>query len=254
VETTRAADLVQQEAAALAALLTPEALAAPVPGCPGWRLVDLARHTGGVHRWATSALSTPPGGDPGDEPAGPDDDTAVRDWFARGAESLVAALRSTPAPQPCWTFAAAEAPATAAFWARRQVLETALHRWDAETALAAAGLGAEPDPATWLAADVAAAGVAEVVEVVAPRQVRLGRTPALPGTVALRGDDAPEVLLGPAGSAGGRPDAVVTGPSAALLLLLWRRTPLDRELTAGRLRLAGDRTTAERVLGAALTP
>ena len=254
METTRAADLVQREATALAALLAPGALQAHVPGCPGWRLVDLARHTGGVHRWATAALVTPPDGDPGGEPAGPDDDTAVREWFARGAESLAAALRSTPASQPCWTFAAPEAPATAAFWARRQAMETALHRWDAETALAAAGLGAEPDPATWLAADVAAEGVAEVAEVVAPRQVRLGRTPPLPGTVSLQDADGGAVLLGAPGPAGGSPDAAVVGPFPVLLLLLWRRTSLERELASARLRLTGDRATAEQVLAAALTP
>jgi len=253
VETTRAADLVQTEAAAVAALLAPPALDAPVPGCPGWSLADLARHTGGVHRWATAALATPPDGDPGDEPTGPDDD-AVRAWFAEGAAALAAALRSAPPSRPCWTFAVPEAPATAAFWARRQVLETALHRWDAESALASAGLGAAPDPAAWLAADVADDGVAEVAEVVAPRQVRLGRAPALPGAVSLQDDDGHGVLLGAGMRPGGGADAVVTGPSPVLLLLLWRRTSLEHELAADRLRLTGDRSTAEQVLALALTP
>jgi len=265
---TRAADLVEQEAAALAALLAPGTLDAQVPGCPGWGLVDLVRHTGGVHRWATAALATAPDGDPGGEPTGPDDGAAVRSWFLDGARALAAALRATSPTQPCWTFAAPEAPATAAFWARRQVLETALHRWDAEAAVAAAGLGAAPDPAAWLAAEVAADGVREVAEVVAPRQVRLGRTPVLPGVVSLQDADGRGALLGSTGPAGqtgqtgqtepaeaaGRADAVVTGPSPALLLLLWRRTSLEHELDAGRRRLTGDRTTAERVLAAALTP
>ena len=254
MQTTRAADLVEQEATALAALLAPGSLDAQVPGCPGWRLVDLARHTGGVHRWATAALATPPGGDPGDEPPGPDDGAAVRPWFLDGAGALAAALRSTSPAQLCWTFAAPEAPATAAFWARRQVLETALHRWDAETAVAAAGLGAAPDPARWLAADVAAAGVAEVAEVMAPRQVRLGRTPELPAALSLQDDDGRGVLLGGSVRPGGGGGAVVLGPSPVLLLLLWRRTSLDRELAAGRLRLSGDREVAEGVLAAALTP
>lgn len=254
METTRAADRILTEAAALAALLTPLALDAPVPGCPGWSLADLARHTGGVHRWATAALAAPPDGDPGDEPTGPDDDAAVRAWFTEGAAALAAALRSVPPTRPCWTFAAPEATATAAFWARRQVLETALHRWDAESAVAAAGLGSPLDPATWVAADVAADGVAEVAEVMAPRQVRLRRTPALTGTVSLQDDDGRAVLLGAEARSGGGADAVVAGPSPVLLLLLWRRTSLDGELGAARLRLSGDRAAAERVLGAALTP
>lgn len=245
----RAADLVEREAAALAALLEPRALDAGVPGCPGWRLVDLARHTGGVHRWATAALAAPPDGDPGDEHSGPDADDAVRAWFAEGAAALAAALRATPPTRPCWTFAVPEAPATAAFWGRRQVLETALHRWDGESALAASGLGAAPDPAAWLEDGVAADGVAEVAGVMAPRQVRLGRTPELPGALALQSPSGRSVL-----GRGSEPVAELTGPAPALLLLLWRRTTLEAELSSGRLVLAGSRDAAEQLLSGALTP
>lgn len=251
---TRAADLVQREAGVLASLLGVGVLDAPVPGCPGWSLVDLARHTGGVHRWATAALTTPPGGDPGGEPTGPGGDEAVRRWFADGAEALAGALRSTAADAPCWTFATPEAPATTAFWARRQVLETALHRWDAEVAVAAAGLRAAPDPGTWLEDDVAAAGLAEVADVLLPRQVRLGRTPAPTTSVALEHGAGRATLLGFPGGAGGPADAVVVGPSPVLLLLLWRRTTLAQEVDAGRLAVRGDRRAAEHVLSSPLTP
>ena len=41
--------------------------AALVPTCPEWRLRDLVRHVGGVHRWATGFVSgagvQPPDGD-----------------------------------------------------------------------------------------------------------------------------------------------------------------------------------------------
>ncbi|MEU9007352.1 maleylpyruvate isomerase N-terminal domain-containing protein, partial [Streptomyces sp. NPDC048551] len=30
---------------------------APVPTCPGWRVSDLLRHTGAVHRWATGFVA-----------------------------------------------------------------------------------------------------------------------------------------------------------------------------------------------------
>lgn len=246
---TRAAGLVEREAGRLAAALRPEALAVVVPGCPGWTVADLARHTGGVHRWARAALGTAPDGSPGEEPSGPQDDDAVPAWFAEGAAALVAALASVSPAAPCWTFAAVEAPATAAFWARRQVHETALHRWDAESALAAAGLGAALDPATWLEEDVAADGVAEVAGVMLPRQVRLGRTPALPGALALESASGRCVLGG-----GAEPVAEISGPAPALLLLLWRRTALVEELDSGRLALAGSREAAERLLSGALTP
>lgn len=248
---TRAAALVEREAGRLAAALRPEALAVVVPGCPGWTLADLARHTGGVHRWATAALGTAPDGSPGDEPAGPQDDDAVPAWFADGAQELVAALASTSPAAPCWTFAAHEAPATASFWARRQVHETALHRWDAECAVAGAGLAAAPDPATWVEEDVAADGVAEVADVMAPRQVRLGRTSALPGALALESRTG-RSLLG--GADAPQPVAELAGPAPALLLLLWGRTTLDRELASGRLALAGSREAAQQLLSGALTP
>lgn len=32
---------------------------APVPTCPQWRVRDLLRHTGMVHRWATAQPSQP---------------------------------------------------------------------------------------------------------------------------------------------------------------------------------------------------
>ncbi|PWJ50695.1 TIGR03083 family protein [Quadrisphaera granulorum] len=248
---TRAAGLVEREAGRLAAALWSEALAVVVPGCPDWTLAGLARHTGGVHRWALSALRTAPSGDPGDEPAGPDDDGDVPAWFAAGAQELAAVLASLSPAAPCWTFAAVEAPATASFWARRQVHETAVHRWDAESALAAAGLGEAPDPAAWLEEDVAADGVAEVADVIARRQVRLGRTPPLPGALALESPSG-RSLLGGAGAA--QPVAELSGPAPALLLLLWRRTTLDAELASGRVALAGSPDAAARLLSGALTP
>ncbi|WP_255472075.1 maleylpyruvate isomerase N-terminal domain-containing protein [Quadrisphaera setariae] len=246
---TRAAALVEREAGRLAAALRPEALAVVVPGCPGWTVADLARHTGGVHRWARAALATAPDGAPGEELPGPQDDDAVPAWFAEGADELVVALASTSPAAPCWTFAAAEAPATAAFWARRQVHETALHRWDAESALSAAGLSAAPDPAAWVEDDVAADGVAEVADVMLPRQVRLGRTPALPGALALESASGCSVI-----GRGAEPVAELTGSAPTLLLLLWGRTTLDAELASGRLALAGSREAADHLLSGALTP
>jgi hypothetical protein len=44
--------VVPQEGAAFVALLTTDGLSAEVAGCPGWTVADLARHLGGIHRWA----------------------------------------------------------------------------------------------------------------------------------------------------------------------------------------------------------
>src|SRR5438034_6037440 len=112
--------------------------ATPVPTCPEWRVRDLVRHQGGVHRWATSyvAEARPTSdGDDGDLErlvgGWPRDDDLIG-WFREGHASLVAALEAAPDDLICWTFL--RAPSARAFWARRQAHETAVHLADARSA------------------------------------------------------------------------------------------------------------------------
>ncbi|MFE7617349.1 maleylpyruvate isomerase family mycothiol-dependent enzyme [Streptomyces sp. NPDC057496] len=106
---------------------------APVPTCPDWRVRDLLRHTGMVHRWATAFVAEghtsyhPDGGEPDLDGA------ELLDWFREGHGLLVDALEAAPAGLECWTFL--PAPSPLAFWARRQAHETTIHRVDAESAL-----------------------------------------------------------------------------------------------------------------------
>ena len=53
-------------------------LAAEVADCPGWTMLDLAKHLGGVHRWAYETIAT---GAPGDVPGGPDTRDSLVEWF-----------------------------------------------------------------------------------------------------------------------------------------------------------------------------
>ncbi len=46
-------DALQREGKLLAVAATRTELDAPIPTCPDWRMRDLVRHVGGVHRWAT---------------------------------------------------------------------------------------------------------------------------------------------------------------------------------------------------------
>ncbi|MCX4678921.1 maleylpyruvate isomerase family mycothiol-dependent enzyme [Streptomyces sp. NBC_01433] len=107
-----------------------------VPTCPGWQMRHLLRHTGMVHRWAAAFVTEghtayhPDGGEP-DLDGG-----ALLDWFRAGHHHLVEALAAAPADLDCWTFM--PAPSPLAFWARRQLHETAVHRADAESALGGA--------------------------------------------------------------------------------------------------------------------
>jgi hypothetical protein len=86
-----------------------------------------------------------------------------------------------------------------------------VHTWDLLSAQ-----GIDDDVDTALAWD----GVAEVAEVFYPRQVALGRTPPLPGTLRLQATDLdrPAVTLGD-----GDRHVTLALPASDLLLTLWHR-------------------------------
>ncbi|QNE78731.1 maleylpyruvate isomerase family mycothiol-dependent enzyme [Streptomyces finlayi] len=121
------------EGRSLAAATEKAGQGAPVATCPGWRVRDLLRHTGMVHRWATEFVAEghtayhPDGGEPDLDGA------ELLAWFPEGHELLVDALTAAPTGLDCWSFM--PAPSPLAFWARRQAHETAVHRADAESAL-----------------------------------------------------------------------------------------------------------------------
>ena len=216
-------------------------LDAPVAACPGWDLAELVRHLGSVHRWATQVLMTGVLPERARVNEGPGDRGDLIAWFDEGAGALLAALAATDPHRPTWTFGP---PETAAFWSRRQAQETLVHAWDARASQAAAMA---------IDADMAADGLDEIATVMYPRQVRLERTQPLSQAIAFTPTDAVDgaiVLAGdglasvPVSSA----DAVVRGPAAGLLLLLWGRAPL------GSLEVDGDRAVVEHALRSPIVP
>ncbi|UUU36024.1 maleylpyruvate isomerase family mycothiol-dependent enzyme [Streptomyces sp. CA-210063] len=133
METAEHIRALDEEGRLLAAAARKAGTDAEVPTCPDWRIRDLVRHTGVVHRWATAFVSE---GHPSPRPigTGPDlDGDALLTWFEEGHRRLVDTLRAAPADVDCWTFL--PAPSPLAFWARRQAHETAVHRADADAAL-----------------------------------------------------------------------------------------------------------------------
>jgi uncharacterized protein (TIGR03083 family) len=217
-------------------LLRSNDLSWPVPSCPGWSVKDLAEHLGGVHRWARDAILL---GRPNDREQLPGDrDTA--DWFEEGAHELLALLQISDPEAAAWTFG--PDPKRVAFWDRRQALETMLHLWDGQTAT---GMQHGID------SDLAADGVAEVVEIMYPRQVRSKRIAALPFSVRIIVTDQPEAeyVLGGDGVAA-LPEAVATlsGSAVDLLLALWGRGGVER------LNVIGDSRAAAIVLTGGITP
>ncbi|WP_432546425.1 maleylpyruvate isomerase family mycothiol-dependent enzyme [Kineococcus sp. SYSU DK004] len=216
---------------AVLALLDHADLDAPVPHCAPWRVRELAAHLAEVHRWAAATSRLGPDGSelPEQEPPAAVDPVAD---YAAAAHELRAALGGDPA-RACRTL---DGAGTVAWWRRRQLHEVLVHRWDLQDTL---GLPRTADEV------VARDCVAEVVDTLHPRQVRLGRVPPARTGVVLRAPGATWVLGDPA-----RLVAHVDGPAGALAQLLWRRTGPDDP----RLVVAGDRSAALALLGTALTP
>lgn len=212
----------------------------PVPTCPGWQVRDLLRHTGMVHRWATAFVKE---GHTSYHPAESEPDLdggELLDWFREGHELLVTALTEAPDALECWAFL--PAPSPRAFWARRQAHETAVHRFDAQTALGAEA-APMPEPAPAFAAD----GIDELLCGMHTREKSRVRTPE-PGVLRVRAtdtgdvwsvrlsDQAPRVERAAEGPA----DCELSGPAAQLYLTLWNRLPADvpKVTASGDVRLA----------------
>src|SRR5919108_2902734 len=210
-------------------------LDAEVPSCPGWRVERLVGHIGRVYRtMAGWVLSGSAPTDVPRPPAGP----SVLSWTAEALESLVAALSSDSRPDPVPTWAGDQ---PALFWPRRMAVETAIHRWDAESAHGA------PQP---IDAELAVDAVDELFDVLLP--VRASED-ALTGdgeTLHLHATDVDGewlVTLTPGRPAVSREhakgDVAVRGPASDLLLLLWNRGDVaGRE----RLQIFGDAAFLDR--------
>jgi uncharacterized protein (TIGR03083 family) len=222
---------VRREDDAFAACLENGDLTAPVPGCGTWTLYDLADHHGSGNLWAAVAITERhPNLDP---PPAPTDRAALIPWFRAAATTLDDALATDPDAE-AWTI---WPPRTVGFWRRRRAQESMVHRWDAQNSL---GRAQPLDP------QLAADGVAEVVDVMLPRQVKLGRAQPPDTAVRLTATDAGRSwTLGPGDPVGG-----VSGRAEDLLLALWRRHGYDD----ARLTWDGDAPAASAVLNRPLTP
>ena len=214
-------DLISSEGAALADACGRSPHGRP-PGCPEWDVAGLGRHTGVIHRWVTAMVAGR-----STERLGrrdivtPDADDEVPGWLRDGVSSLVGVLREAGTSAPVWSWTP-EGPPTSAFWYRRMAQETAVHRWDAESA------GAEgPGP---IEPELAADGIDELFTVMLPLKASGGGVD-LGGSLHVHCTDTEgEWVLEPGGGpvpvvtrTHAKSDTALRGPASDLLITLWGR-------------------------------
>jgi uncharacterized protein (TIGR03083 family) len=128
-----------------------------VPACPDWNVADLVWQTGEVHHfWASIAeglLQAPNDVSEVDRP--PDGELIW--WFRQQARHLTDVLEVADPTERVWTWSPQR---DVAFIRRRMAQETAVHRWDAQSAV---GSPSPIDPG--LAAD----GVDEFLDIFMPK-------------------------------------------------------------------------------------
>jgi uncharacterized protein (TIGR03083 family) len=144
---------VLDETAALAAAARAVGPEAAVPATPEWTMAKLVKHTGTTHRWAAANVRSGEFTSPGDLDLGlPASEADYPDWIEAGARSFVELLRATDPDAPTWSWGVDQ---RVRFWTRRMAHETAVHRWDAESATGTQGA---------IAAALAADGIDERLE------------------------------------------------------------------------------------------
>jgi uncharacterized protein (TIGR03083 family) len=235
MEDRRYLELLEQDGTAMAEAAERD-LRAQVPSCPEWDVAELVRHTGLVHRHKAATVRR--GGTDYTEDLevteGPEADTELMEWYRAGLDDLLATLSSADPETPAWSWSGDH---RVAFWNRRMAQETAVHRWDAENAVGAAG---SIDP------ELAADGVDEMLGVFIPGEGLVYEGSA--GSIYLHCTDLPDewIVTLPPGRVPtyergpGAHDAGVAGTAEELLLLVWRRIELDRVEVEGARSLVTD--------------
>lgn len=217
-----------------------KSLDAPVLACSPWNVADLLWHMGEVHLfWESMAASGALDPSQVVRASRPTNADMIR-WYEAGVDALVETLTRLDPDLPVWTWSG---PQTVSWIIRRMAHETAIHAWDAQWA---AGMRPTID------AELASDGIDEFVYVMTPH-MREGQ-PIVGGSVHIHCTDVDgEWLLTPgdglemiATREHAKGSVALRGTAEDLLLVLWRRSPLDiievigNELVAERFLLRSD--------------
>lgn len=169
-----------------------------VPQYPRWAMSDLVNHLAAIHGRTTRICRERPTERP-KSPSVPDG-VGVLDWYEANLEEMLSVLDESDPETPVWGF---WPNPRIRLWVRRMVIETGVHRWDAEQAFGEMGR---------LADTVALAGLDEYADMWLPR---LGEVPGLQVTAT---DSGKSWVYGSGG-----PEAEVYGTASDLYLRLMSR-------------------------------
>ncbi len=219
----------------------------PVPQCPGWDAAELVRHTGGILAWMAAVVTSgervsrrsldPEPSDPADLPS----------WYLARLDRALGALGSVRPGAETWTFSST-GDHRSAWWSRRLAVEVAIHRWDAQDAVAACG-GPSPDP---LDGDVAAAGIEEFMIEFLPGMLAQETTGEFGGSLHLHATDGPAEwwidlqAATPAVPGHLKADTAIRGTRSDLLLWLTNRRSAGALEVLGRNEVAASWTRLRR--------
>jgi uncharacterized protein (TIGR03083 family) len=214
-------------------------LDAPITACPGWDVRRLLQHTAKVHQRTEAVVRTGADAPPrSSEFPRFADDYRLFAQFRATLDALCLTLDAADPEAPSWNFTSG--PQVNAFWPRRMVHETTVHRVDAQRA---AGLDVAPAPD-----EQVVDGIDEFVGTMLPQTLTLHDEVDLDATVHLHCTDvAGEWMLAFADRAvtvthdHGKGDLAVRGPAWGLFLWAWNRADPDQ---AG-LEIFGDTALLE---------
>jgi uncharacterized protein (TIGR03083 family) len=227
--------LLEQNGRRFAAACEAAGFDARVPPCPDWNVDDLAWHLLGVlYFWRTIVGEQLDTWEKVVEPTHPGRDVLLAS-FNDELDATLRTFREADLDAIVWTWTGPQKPS---WHIRRMAQETAVHRWDAESA------AGETTP---IDAELASDGIDEFLEFFVG-----GPTGSEPvgGTVHLHCTDVPGEWLVRESSDGfeftrehAKGDCAIRGAASDLLLVLWRRLPLST------VDVVGDEGVAARFVG-----
>jgi len=197
-------------------------------------VAELVAHIGGVWGWAAAVVGTGARADFPTVPQGLGGAELV-EWAEQPAHLVLAALETADPNSSCWTFGL---PHSRLFWFRRQALETAVHAWDAQQAVA------EPEP---IEPELARDGIDEFLTVMLPRQLKQQPGGWTGQSLHLHSTDGQGewvVNLGPDSAVSvehvhRNGDVALQGTASSLYLWCLNRIPLNE------IKVSGDRAVAD---------